>query len=116
MIVGRDTRFLPHGAEIKNQGGRPGFRFAKHAWLSRDVRLELAFEQCDLVFQQEFAFLEALQLQLVLRGALRKAGNDVIKVSVLGVQLMDLGPETIDVGGMYHGVISSIPANSAVPV
>jgi hypothetical protein len=42
---------------------------------------------------------------------LRKAGNDVIKVSVLGVQLMDLGPETIDVGGMYHGVISSIPAN-----
>jgi hypothetical protein len=30
------------------------------------VWLELALEQCDLVFQEELAFLESLQLQLVL--------------------------------------------------
>jgi hypothetical protein len=46
-----------------------------------------------------------LQLQLVLNGALRKAGNDVIEVSVLQMQLVDALPEHFTVGGMYHGHI-----------
>ena len=40
--------------------------------LGADVGLELALEQGDLVFEEELAFLEALQLELVLGGALRQ--------------------------------------------
>jgi hypothetical protein len=80
------------------------------------VGLELALEHGDLVFQEELAFLEALQLQLILGGGLGEAANDVIEVSVFGVQLMDPGPETFDVGGMYHGVISSIPSRQCSSV
>jgi hypothetical protein len=71
--------------------------------LGADVGLELALEHGDLVFDEEFAFLESLQLDLVLGGALCQAGDYVIEVSVLGMQLVDLYLETVDVGGMYHG-------------
>jgi hypothetical protein len=70
-----------------------------------DVGRQLAFEEGDLVLEVQLAFLEALELQLVLNGALRKAGNDVIEVSVLQMQLVDALPEHFTVGGMYHGHI-----------
>jgi hypothetical protein len=44
-----------------------------------------------------------LQLDLVLGGAVRQAGDDIIEVPVLYLQLMDFLLETVDVGGMYHG-------------
>jgi hypothetical protein len=50
----------------------------------------------------QLAFLEALQLKLVLDGALREAGYDVIEVSVLEVQLIDALPEHFTVNGMHH--------------
>jgi hypothetical protein len=102
----------------KKPGRCPGWSLVHGIFpaLRRDVWLELALEQGDLVFQEELAFLEALQLQLILRGGLGEAGNDVIEVSVFGVQLMDPGPETFDVGGMYHGVISSIPSRQCSSV
>src|SRR5690349_18872915 len=59
----------------------------------------------DLVLEVELAFLEALQLQLILDGALREAGYDVIEVPVLEVQLVDTLPEHFTVGGMYHGEV-----------
>jgi hypothetical protein len=59
----------------------------------------------DLVFQMKLALLEALQLQLILDGALREAGYDVIEVSVLEVQLVDTLPEHFAVGGMHHGMV-----------
>jgi hypothetical protein len=68
-----------------------------------NVGRELTFENGDLVLQVKLAFLEALQLQLVLDGALRKAGNNVIEVAVLKVQLVNALPEHFTVGGMYHG-------------
>jgi hypothetical protein len=71
--------------------------------LGGDVRLELALEHGDLVFEEELAFLEPLQLQLVLRGALRESKYDVIKVPVLGLQLIYSLPENLNVGDMYHG-------------
>jgi hypothetical protein len=65
----------------------------------------LTFEVGDLVLEVQLAFLEALQLQLVLDGALREAGYDVIEVSVLEVQLIDTLPEHFTVGGMHHGEV-----------
>ena len=41
------------------------------ARLGADIGLELALEHGNLVFDEEFAFLEPLQLDLVLGGALR---------------------------------------------
>src|SRR4026208_2241271 len=78
------------------------------------VRLELALEYGYLVFQEEFAFLEALQLDLVLRGALRQAGYDIVEIAVLYVQLVDSLLESFDVGGMYHGVILHTSETSPV--
>jgi hypothetical protein len=57
----------------------------------------------DLVFQIQLALLEALELQLVLNSTLGKAGNDVIEVSVLEMQLIDALPEHFTVGRSYHG-------------
>jgi hypothetical protein len=74
--------------------------------LSRYVRFELALEQSDLVFEEELAFLEALQLELVLGGALREAKYDVIKVPVLCLQLIYFLLQTLNVGDMYHGRLS----------
>jgi hypothetical protein len=71
--------------------------------LGADIGLELALEHGNLIFDEELAFLESLQLDLVLGGALRQAGDYVIEVPVLGMQLVDLDFETVDVGGMYHG-------------
>jgi hypothetical protein len=45
---------------------RPGGR----TLLRRDVGRELPLEQGDLVFEVEFAFLEALELELILNCAL----------------------------------------------
>src|SRR5687767_6598534 len=59
----------------------------------------------DLVLEVQLAFLEALQLELILDGALREAGYDVIEVSVLEVQLVEAVPEHFTVGGMYHGKV-----------
>jgi hypothetical protein len=70
-----------------------------------NVGLELALEHGDLVFQEELAFLEALQLDLVLGGALRQAGDYVIEVPVFRLQLIDSDLEGLDFGGMYHGQI-----------
>jgi hypothetical protein len=53
--------------------------------LGGDIGLELALEHRDLVLQEELAFLEALQLQLILGGALRKSGDDIIEIPVLYV-------------------------------
>ena len=66
------------------------------------VGLELALEDRDLVFQEKLALLEALQLDLILGGAVRQSDDDVIKVPVFRLQLMDFLLETLDVGGMYH--------------
>jgi len=70
--------------------------------LRRDVRRQLSLEQSDLVFQVELALLETLKLELVLDGISAKAGDDVIEVSVLEVQLIDTLPEHFTVGRMYH--------------
>jgi hypothetical protein len=45
---------------------RPGGRTS----LRRDVGRELPLEQGDLIFEVEFAFLEALELELILNCAL----------------------------------------------
>jgi hypothetical protein len=64
----------------------------------------------DLVFQIELALLEALKLELVLDRIYGKAGDDVVEVAVLEVQLVDAAPEHFTVGRMYyHGLGSSIP-------
>ena len=67
------------------------------------VGFELALEQGDLVFEEELAFLESLQLKLVLRGALRESDYDVIKIPVFCLQLIYFLLETLNVGDMYHG-------------
>jgi hypothetical protein len=51
----------------------------------------------------KLALLQPLQLKLILDGASREAGNDVIEVAVLEVQLIDTLPEHFAVGHMYHG-------------
>jgi hypothetical protein len=56
-----------------------------------------------VVLQEELAFLEALQLQLVLGGALRQTGDDIIEISVFYLQLVDSLLQRFDFGGMYHG-------------
>jgi hypothetical protein len=81
---------------------KPGTRNRKLI-LGGDIGLELALEHRDLVFQEELAFLEALQLQLVLGGAMRQTGDDVIEVSMLYLQLVNSLLESLDVGGLYHG-------------
>jgi hypothetical protein len=68
------------------------------------VRRQLTFELGDLILEVQLAFLEALQLKLVLDSALGEAGYDVIEVSVLQVQLIDTLAEHLTVGGMYHGL------------
>ena len=73
--------------------------------LSPDVRRQLSFEECDLVLQKQLAFLQALELELVLDGINAKAGDDVVEVAVLEVQLVDALPEHFTVGRMYyHGL------------
>lgn len=57
----------------------------------------------DLVFQIQLALFEALELQLILNSTLGKAGNNVIEVSVLEMQLVDTLPEHFTVGRSYHG-------------
>ena len=71
--------------------------------LCRNVRRQLSFEECDLVFQVQLPFFEPLQLKLVLNGIDREAGDNVIEVSVLEVQLIDALPEPFTVDHMYHG-------------
>ena len=73
--------------------------------LRRNVRRHLSFEQCNLVFEEKLALLEALQLKLVLDGALSEAADDVVEIPVFHMQLIDALPEHFDVGGMYHGLI-----------
>jgi len=51
----------------------------------------------------KLALLEPLQLKLILDGACGQAGDDVIQVSVLEMQLVDTLPEHFAVGRMYHG-------------
>jgi hypothetical protein len=68
----------------------------------------------DLVFEIQLALFEALELQLVLNGTLRKAGNYVIEVSVLQVQLINALAEHFTVGGMYHGHILHADLTKAV--
>jgi hypothetical protein len=63
----------------------------------------LSLEQCDLVLQKKLAFLEPLQLELILGGALAQLRNYVIEISVLYLQVIDLQLQRLDVGGMYHG-------------
>jgi hypothetical protein len=68
-------------------------------YIGRQLTLELG----DLVFQIQLALLEPLELQLILNSTLGKAGNDVIEVSVLEMQLVDALPEHLTVGRSYHG-------------
>jgi hypothetical protein len=70
-----------------------------------------------LVFEIEFSFLEALQLELILGGALREAGDHVIEVPVFRLKLVNFLLESLDVGGMYHGRIPPYQrALGAIPV
>ena len=91
-------------AAAGHASARPNARQSERG-LRRNVRRHLSFEQCNLVFEEKLALLEALELKLVLDGTLGKAANNVIEVSVLHVQLIDALPEHFDVGGMYHGLI-----------
>jgi hypothetical protein len=71
--------------------------------LRRNVRCELSFQQSDLVLQVKLALLQALELKLILDRIDREAGDYVIEVSVLEVQLVYALPEHFTVGRMYHG-------------
>jgi hypothetical protein len=46
--------------------------------LRRNVGRELTLEKRDLVFEVEFAFLEALELELILNCTLSQAADDVV--------------------------------------
>src|SRR3974377_2347989 len=67
-------------------GATPPGQAARSRRLRDDVRQEFAFDLRDLVFQQQLAFLEALQLQLIEWGVLRKARDDVVEIAMLGLQ------------------------------
>ncbi len=73
--------------------------------LRRNIRRQLPFQQGDLVLQVELALFQALELKLILNRVQREAGDDVVEVSVLEVQLIDTLPEHFTVGRMYHGQI-----------
>jgi hypothetical protein len=77
-------------------------RLWRQVLLRPNIGCELALEQCNLVFKVKLALLETLQLELVLDSALREAGNYVIEVAVLEMQLIDTLPEHFTVGGMYY--------------
>src|SRR5690606_34153766 len=77
----------------------------------RYVGVELSLEQRDLVLEKELAFLEALQLELILGGVLREPDDHVIEVPVFGLQLPDFLPESLNVGDRYHGCHP--PSNAA---
>jgi hypothetical protein len=62
----------------------------------------------------ELAFFQALQLELILHGMLRKAGNDIIKVAVLEMQLIDALPQRFAIGHLRHGrfLLTDLTMNS----
>src|SRR5688572_13640882 len=66
------------------------------------VGRQLALEQGDLIFEIKLAFLETLQLELILGGALRESGDYIVEVAVLNVQLIDTFFERFDIQG-HHG-------------
>lgn len=61
--------------------------------LGDDVGQQKAFDSKNLVLQNEFALLQALDLQLIEGGDLRDAGNNVIQVAVLALHLLQLDPQ-----------------------
>jgi len=69
--------------------------------LRPDVGRQLTFQMRDLIFQQEFFLLKALQLQLVLSGFFSESGDDIVEIAVFEVQLGDPLFKSIDIS--LHG-------------
>src|SRR6185437_3873017 len=71
-------------------GGFSARRTAQPLPSGVQIRNQLAFEARDLVFEDQLAFLQTLQLQLVDMKIEREASDDLVEVPVLDAQLAQL--------------------------
>ena len=54
--------------------------------LRKNIRIELALERMDLVFQQEFLFFQPAHAQLVGQRVFRQARDRIVEVAMLDLQ------------------------------
>src|SRR3979409_945073 len=76
--AGWNARSSKAAKRLYRAGAEAGRR--ARAGSGRNIARHLPFEQSDLVLQKELAFLESLQLELILRGAVRQLRNYVIEI------------------------------------
>jgi hypothetical protein len=94
-------RWSRASAEAAEPDNKKPLRLRAAFALRPDVGRQLAFQVRDLIFQQQFFLLEALQLQLVLSGFFSKSGYDIIEIAVFEVQLVNPLLKRIDIS--LHG-------------
>jgi hypothetical protein len=91
----------PQALKRRNQQQKAAVIASGFCVLGPDIGCELTFQVRDLIFQQEFFLLEALQLQLVLSGFFSQSGYDIVEIAVFEVKIVDTLLKRID--NSLHG-------------
>src|SRR5262249_4917277 len=86
----------------RRKSARKGERAPIGAGLGDDIRQELVLDLRDEILEVQLALLQALQLDLIERLALRDPRDDVVEVAMLGLELDEFAAQS-GVLGIVHG-------------